>query len=238
MYSMVLLMALSNGAATAERADVAADSARYGNHLQHEQYRRGRRGCGGCGGGYSGGCGGYYGGGYGRYAMGGYGPGYYAAGPTRMGRLGGRSYGMSRRAWRRGGSGPMWMNDGYYGTSMAMGPSGPGSYQSFYAPQAPARIEVRMPPGASLTIDGEPSQSRESVRLLETPPLATNQDYVYHLTARIPRDGREVTEKRDVHVRGGQISQVVFPLPSGSNPGTSRERTRTPAPDTNRERGQ
>lgn len=88
MYSVVLAMALTNGAVTPSyHAEEASNHVRYGNHLQSEQYRgRRRRGggcCGCCGGGYGGGCygGGCWGSGY-AGCTGGYGgcTGGYAVG--------------------------------------------------------------------------------------------------------------------------------------------------------------
>jgi uncharacterized protein (TIGR03000 family) len=105
MYSLVLMMAMSQGAATPAWQNGAADL-RGTNfiHATANEHYRGRRGCGCCGGGYGccgggyGCCGGGWGGGYGccgggcggsygccggcwggGYAMGGYGYGGYAS---------------------------------------------------------------------------------------------------------------------------------------------------------------
>jgi uncharacterized protein (TIGR03000 family) len=241
MYGVVLMMALSGGADVPALNDAAGEHiAKYGDHGQKE-YRRGRRchGCSGggycgggyCGGGYCGGggwggcCGGY---GYGGYGYGGYygmpySGGYYGfyspyAGSTYYGSTYGTpAYSDSMPANYNYGVPSGQGGSPYYGNTTnaeqlgAPNPNGP----------APARILVRLPADASLTVDGSATKSTEGIRAFISPPLQPGKDYQYTLRAEVMRDGKKVERTRDVTVRAGQQSEVTFELPMQGGP--SRE---------------
>jgi uncharacterized protein (TIGR03000 family) len=128
---------------------------------------------------------------------------------------------------------------GYYGTFDSSGgmpgyyygqPSGQGGYYDSNNPNAerlgppradaaaPARILVRLPADATLTVDGAPTTSRDAVRTLVSPPLQPGKQYQYTLRAEIMRDGKKVERSRDVTVRAGEQSEVTFDLPSDRGP--------------------
>jgi uncharacterized protein (TIGR03000 family) len=238
MYSMVLFMAMSNGAATVDWQDGSTDSARYGNHLRHETERR----RGGCHGGYGGCHGGYgyggYGGCYGGY---GYGGGYYPAPyrgtpnvppppppPPRRGARYDSVYDgdyvyapparrglLARRRAVAYDYGPP-VAGTYYATYPDMMAS---SYQSFYPEQpemlggqreAPATMMVHLPPDAKLSVDDSSTKQTGSVRTFVTPALQPGKEFTYHMKATMMRDGKEVTETKDVKVRAGQETHVAF----------------------------
>jgi uncharacterized protein (TIGR03000 family) len=184
--------------------------------------RGGCRGCyggmawGGCYGGYGGcyggGWGGCYGGGwggcYGGYAMGwggwggGYGRGYV---------LGGASPWMGGYAYA-----PMMSG---YGTPLVLGNTplaNVGMTQSFFfnpinATRAnEATIVVHLPAEATLTIDGQPTQSTSSTRTFISPPLEPGKTYSYTLRAEMNRDGRAQSVKKTIDVRPGQPTEVTL----------------------------
>jgi uncharacterized protein (TIGR03000 family) len=200
MYSIVLMMALTNNGANPE-APVAevGSKARYGNHLQTEQYRGRRRGC--CGGGCSGygGCsggGGCYGGGGGRrgYAYD-YAPeGYYAYD---------QAPGMQARDYQAFYAGP---ND--------------------RDRDMPARLQVFLPPQARLTIDGTTTQQTGSSRDFETPTLRAGKNFTYTLRAEVPgMDGQPQTITKKVDVRAGMVTQTVMD-PRAARDDRTREQRR------------
>jgi len=130
MYSIVLMMALSNSAVTPTYTGAAtADESRYGNH-GHQVYRHRKHGCcGGCSGGCHGGghgCSGY-GGGYGCSGYGGgYGGGYGCSGS--MGWGGGYGCSGGHTAGYSGGYGC----SGGHMAGYSSGYSGMYGYNSYY----------------------------------------------------------------------------------------------------------
>jgi uncharacterized protein (TIGR03000 family) len=78
---------------------------------------------------------------------------------------------------------------------------------------APARLLVRLPADARLTIDGEPTRSPGDTRRFVSPPLQPGRRYVYVLRAELVRDGRTVAETREVPVQAGEESEVTLTLP-------------------------
>ncbi len=174
-------------------------------------YRMGYGGCyggmgwGGC---YGGGYGMGYGGGYGGYSMGwggGYGVGWGGASPS----IGG--YGYSPLI-----STPMISNLG----TPTLGNNGaivnPGTNQSFYhnggAVNAAneATVIVHLPAAATLTIDGQLTQSRSARRVFHSPPLDSGKTYTYTLRAEMNRDGRFVNTEKTIEVRAGQTTELTL----------------------------
>lgn len=220
MYSIVLTMALMNGAATPaftpDEDGVTALRAHNGNlSLAHETYRHGRRGgccgcCGGCYGGCSGCCGGCCGGCYGGCCGGCWGccGGCWGGG-----------------GWGGGGRGGYGGHGGYAyggldaGAPVLAGTQGAYEYQSAYPAMAQgnneATIIVRLPAEARLTIDGSPTTSTSAERTFVTPPLTPEKVYHYTLRAEMQRDGKPVTETRDVTVRAGRETRVNLDFNNG-----------------------
>ncbi len=74
---------------------------------------------------------------------------------------------------------------------------------------APARLNVTLPAGATLTIDGQPMQASNSVhRYFVTPPLEHGHYYYYNLKASFVRNGKTITVEKKVRVRAGRRSVV------------------------------
>jgi len=69
---------------------------------------------------------------------------------------------------------------------------------------------VTLPADARLSIDGRPTRATSARRSFVSPPLEAGATYAYTLQATVQRDGREVTQTKDVVVRAGQESTVSF----------------------------
>jgi uncharacterized protein (TIGR03000 family) len=78
---------------------------------------------------------------------------------------------------------------------------------------APARLMVRLPADATLSIEGSPTTSTRGVRSFISPPLQPGRDYLYTLKAEVMRDGKRVERTKDVSVHAGQQSEVTIDLP-------------------------
>jgi uncharacterized protein (TIGR03000 family) len=101
------------------------------------------------------------------------------------------------------------------------------SSQSFFAgpggnQEAPATLIVHLPADATLTIDGGyQTQSRESTRVLQSPPLQAGHEYTYELKATATRDGKSETKTEKVKVHAGEHKEVVMNL-GGQNSSPER----------------
>ncbi len=74
--------------------------------------------------------------------------------------------------------------------------------------QAPAILRVTVPEGAKLEIDGMKTTQTSSVRLFESPPLASGKKYSYTVKAIWTENGKEVTREQTVSVQAGRESAV------------------------------
>jgi len=171
-------------------------------------------GCWGCCGGYYGCCGGYYGchGCWG--CCGGYG-GYTAAYPYYggYGCYGIHSYYGCSGCWGVFGCG------GGYAVSVAgAGYATPLAAAAPAAPErglaattaSPATVVVQMPNAGKLYVEGQLVQLDPKTNSFTTPQLPATEDFVYTLKVEAVRDGRVVTESKDVHIRAGQVARVDF----------------------------
>ena len=82
------------------------------------------------------------------------------------------------------------------------------------AAQAPATLVVQVPAGAKLFIDDTPSASQAAVRSFVTPPLPTAKEFTYTLKAELIRNGKTLTESKQVTVRGGQETRATIDFPA------------------------
>jgi uncharacterized protein (TIGR03000 family) len=196
--------------------------------------RGGRGGCygggyGACYGSYYGGCyggwggcyggwGGCYGGGYGGY-YGGRGAGYAWGGPAYFG-----GYAYSPAIV---GGMPMVAGDESY--------FNPQTTQSFYYNAGAgneATIVVHLPAEATLTVDGQPTNSRSGTRVFQSPPLEPGKTYTYTLRAEVNRDGRLLNDKQTIEIRAGQRTEVTLNLANASQ---GEERLNVPTGRRNRD---
>jgi len=99
--------------------------------------------------------------------------------------------------WGPGGSGT--------GSGEKGGRVGSGSEIS-----APATIQVSLPADAKLMIDDYVTKSTSASRTLQTPSLPVGKAYSYTLKVEVVRDGKTVTETKEISVHGGQVTPVSF----------------------------
>jgi uncharacterized protein (TIGR03000 family) len=76
-----------------------------------------------------------------------------------------------------------------------------------------ARITVKLPPGATLYVDGRKNDRTEPVREFSTPPLPQGQEFAYLMKAEVVRDGRPEYQLTKVTFRAGEIVTVDFTAP-------------------------
>jgi len=183
----------------------------------------GKGGGGGHGGGeHHGGGGGWGGGGWGGggwgggYGYGGYGYGYYPYGGF------GRGY-------------PYYGSRGYYdyypydyGYNYAPDYSVPSYSQAAPAPRVnipenAALIDVRVPDGAQVWIDGQQTKQTGPMRELVTPALDPGQEFSYDIRARWTENGQEVDRHRKVTFHAGDRLMVNLMAPQGSPSAEARQ---------------
>jgi len=194
-------------------------------------YGGGYGGCyGGCyGGGYGGCYGGVsYGGGYGSCYGGGYGGGCYGSVSYGGGCYGGGCYGsVSYGGCYGGGYGGGCCGGVIQGGGVPHGTPGIPSQsgkpdQDGKQPQkkkgkggavedtdfTSATIEVSLPAGAELTIDGNATTSTSSLRRFRSPTLEAGKTYYYTFAATYRLEGKPVTVSKKVTVQAGQLTSV------------------------------
>jgi uncharacterized protein (TIGR03000 family) len=185
---------------------------------------------GGCyGGGYAYGCYGGYGGGYGRGYGSGYGMMNYGYGGGYGGGYG-RGYGMMNYGYGGGYYGPGTYRMPGTGDRERFNPADTGGggnkggdegnnndqYQQEVQKPAKAKIIVRLPADAKLTIDDQPTKSTRARRVFSSPALQPGRTYYYNLAATIVREGRPVITRQRVRVRPGEVTRVSFDFPKAS----------------------
>ncbi len=90
-----------------------------------------------------------------------------------------------------------------------------------HADEKPASIHVTLPADATLTIDGQPTQSTSADRVFQTPPLETGKEFHYMLRATVVRGDDTVSIERRVTVRAGQETDVTLPGAAAENRASS-----------------
>jgi uncharacterized protein (TIGR03000 family) len=239
MYSMVLMAALTTGV---DMPDFGRRGGRGCHGCYGGCYGGYGMGYGGCYGGYGMGYGGCYGGWGGGYGMG-YGGCYGGWGGYGM-NYGCGGYGMGYGGWGGhvwGGSpvvggyaySPVFGNSvspiiGNYNTPTVAGIgnfANGGMTQSFYFNQGgnqanEATIIVHLPADATLTVDGQQTQSQSGTRVFHSPPLETGKTYSYELCAEVNRNGHFVKAKKTVEVQAGRSTEVTMNVGNRDDGGT------------------
>jgi uncharacterized protein (TIGR03000 family) len=147
-------------------------------------------------------------------------PGYYGGGRYREYYAYGRGYGIANFP----GPLPNYPR-GYIPKSMRGYPSPwseprPTIFVRGDAAAAPCTVEIHLPDGAEVWIDGEPTKQTGAQRTFVTPALHGGLEYSYSVRARWETDGQVVEQSRSVDVRAGDHVAIVFPRPTGGNPTT------------------
>ena len=200
MYSVVLMMALSGGTEAVDQC--ACTCAGYG-------YACNGGGCHGGRGGLFGGHGCRGGGGLFHGGGGCHGGGWACNGGGCHGCRGGGGLFHGGGGCHGGGYGCC--GGGVIVTPMTPGGVAPEKIKDLPKEKktsAPATIEVRLPAGATLLVDGAPTKSTSAVRTLITPALSVNDTFVYTLQAEMDGD----VQTQTITVRGGQTTEVQFDM--------------------------
>ncbi|HVK19363.1 MAG TPA: TIGR03000 domain-containing protein [Fimbriiglobus sp.] len=92
---------------------------------------------------------------------------------------------------------------------------GPAPAPATPSPTERARITVKLPPGATLYVDGKKNDRTEAVREFSTPVLKPGQEYAYLMKAEVTRDGRPESQLTKVTFRAGEIVTVDFTAAPG-----------------------
>jgi uncharacterized protein (TIGR03000 family) len=81
-----------------------------------------------------------------------------------------------------------------------------------------AAIDVKVPAGARLLVQGQPTRQTGANRFFESPPLEQGKTYAYKIKAMwTNKDGEKVERDRTVQVRAGSHVAVDLRKPSSEN---------------------
>jgi uncharacterized protein (TIGR03000 family) len=73
-----------------------------------------------------------------------------------------------------------------------------------------ARLVVKLPKNANLFVDGVKLEGNQPVRSFNTPTLEQGTEYVYTIKAELNRDGKAISDSKQVHIRAGKKFEVDF----------------------------
>lgn len=76
----------------------------------------------------------------------------------------------------------------------------------------PAKLVVAVPADAKLYVDGQLTRQTAASRTIVTPALENGSEYKYTLKVELVRDGKTVTDTKDVAFRAGSTVKVDFNL--------------------------
>jgi uncharacterized protein (TIGR03000 family) len=78
--------------------------------------------------------------------------------------------------------------------------------QSFYSGPgaAPVLVTLRVPAQAAILFDGAPTTQQGTLRTYISPPIDSQAQYHYDVTAKWTEAGKERTQSRKIMVRGGE----------------------------------
>jgi len=73
-----------------------------------------------------------------------------------------------------------------------------------------ATVVVHVPADAKVFIDGKQMASKSTRRVFQTPALEAGQKYYYEIRAEVVRDGRTITQTRQVILNAGLSTAAAF----------------------------
>ncbi|MBX9627603.1 MAG: TIGR03000 domain-containing protein [Gemmataceae bacterium] len=111
------------------------------------------------------------------------------------------------------------------------GYNGPAGFPVGGSGGARATVVVRLPVDAKLLADGTPLKLAGAERKFVTPPLPAGMEYTYRFTVEYDRDGRTLSESRNVAVRAGGTAGLDFAdLTATAGKAPARDAAADPAP--------
>jgi uncharacterized protein (TIGR03000 family) len=78
------------------------------------------------------------------------------------------------------------------------------------------RIDLRVPADAKIWFDGRETIQTGTARSFESPPLAAGPEYAYQVRIQWKRDGKEVTQTRQIVVHAGDDINLALGSSHGS----------------------
>jgi uncharacterized protein (TIGR03000 family) len=78
----------------------------------------------------------------------------------------------------------------------------------------PARVNFRVPNEAKVWFESIPTTSSGTVRSFESPPLDVGHDYAYRIRVEWNKDGKNVTDTRQITVHAGDVINLAIGNPS------------------------
>jgi uncharacterized protein (TIGR03000 family) len=110
------------------------------------------------------------------------------------------------------------------------------TYNSPYGSRTAATVSVTVPSGAKIYVNGMATTSTGSNRQFISRGLKAGARYSYEVRAEIVRDGKTVTETKQVQLRAGENADLAFALSgeateqtAGSEPVKTKLTVRVPA---------
>lgn len=98
-------------------------------------------------------------------------------------------------------------------TTYAPAPYRPAPPRTAPAPEengTQARVNIQVPADAKLFVDGMETKATSENRVFTTPPLERGRSYYYELRVEVVRDGRTLSETRQLVVRPGETATASF----------------------------
>jgi uncharacterized protein (TIGR03000 family) len=99
-------------------------------------------------------------------------------------------------------------------------------------------LQVQVPQGAEVWLEGQRMRSTGSMRHFRSPPLNPTKEYAYEVRARWQYDGKPVEDVRHIAIRAGATILVDFthldplvPRPSATSPPSPKAAPAKPTPD-------
>jgi uncharacterized protein (TIGR03000 family) len=165
---------------------------------------------------------GYYGG-SGRSSAGSYSPSSYATSPSSAGSYYPNYY-ATYQTWipQPWGYYSSASPENYYRSSTTGDYYASTGTEDYYRPSTaespgkrPVRINLRVPSDAKIWFDGSPTNQTGTTRSFESPPVAVGSAYAYQIRIQWKRDGKDVTQTRQVTVHAGDVINLTLGSPPG-----------------------
>ena len=97
---------------------------------------------------------------------------------------------------------------GYYGSASTEGYYRASTTEA--ATERAVRINLQVPADAKIWFDGSQTIQTGTVRSFESPPLAVGPEYAYEIRIQWQRDGKEVTQTRQIIVHAGDAINLTL----------------------------
>jgi uncharacterized protein (TIGR03000 family) len=79
----------------------------------------------------------------------------------------------------------------------------------------PVRVNLRVPSDAKIWFDGSRTNQTGMTRTFESPPVPIGPEYAYQVRIQWKRDGKDITQTRQINVHAGDVINVTLGSPLG-----------------------